>query len=117
MSRRDARVAEALAWLERRGTKRNREGMARYGIVAPRVFGVSMATMKSLAKKLGKDHDLALALWDTGWYEARILAALVDEPERVTSAQMDRWARDFDNWAVCDTVCMHLFDRTRHAPR
>jgi len=110
-------VAEVLRWLERRGTKKNRDGMARYAIVAPKVFGVSMATMKTLAKRLGRDHALALALWKTGWYEARILTSFVDEPQRVTPAQMDRWARDFDNWAVCDSLCFHLFDRTPHAWR
>jgi len=89
--------------------------MARYGIVAPKVYGVSMATMKSLAKKLGKNHALALALWDTGWYEARILTSFVDEPAKVTPAQMDEWASDFDNWAICDTICFHLFDKSPHA--
>jgi 3-methyladenine DNA glycosylase AlkD len=88
--------------------------MARYGIVAPKVYGVSMATMKSLAKRLGKDHELALALWDSGWYEARILTSFVDEPLKVTPVQMDQWARDFDNWAICDTVCFHLFDKSPH---
>ena len=111
------RVPDILAWLERRGTRRNREGMARYGIVAPKVFGVSVATIRQLAKGLGRDHQLALELWKTGWYEARMLTAFVDEPERVTAAQMDRWARDFDNWAICDTLCFHLFDRTPHAWR
>jgi 3-methyladenine DNA glycosylase AlkD len=66
--------------------------MARYAIRAPKVFGVSMATMQALAKRLGHDHDLAEALWDTGWYEARILASFVDEPARVTAARMDRSA-------------------------
>ncbi len=110
-------VAEALKWLEAKGTRKNREGMARYGIIAPKVFGVSMATMQALAKKLGRNHELANALWDTGWYEARILTAFVAEPERLTSAQMDRWAKDFDNWAVCDTLCFKLFDRSPHAWR
>jgi 3-methyladenine DNA glycosylase AlkD len=64
--------------------------------------GVSVADIKQLSKRLGTDHELALALWDTGWYEARMLAPFVDEPEKVTAAQMNRWARDFDNWAVCD---------------
>jgi DNA alkylation repair enzyme len=88
------RVRETLAWLKRRGTRRNREGMARYGIVVDnhRVFGVSMARMRPLVRRLGRSHDLALALWDTGWHEARVLAALVDEPSRVTRSQMDRWA-------------------------
>ena len=110
-------VSEILAWLEKKGTKKNRDGMARYAIVAPKAFGVSMATMQQLAKRIGPDHDLAAALWATGWYEARMLTAFVDEPERVTAAQMDRWAKDFDNWAVCDTLCFKLFDRTPHAWR
>jgi len=108
-------VREILAWLERRGSGRNREGMARYGITSPKAFGVSMATMRGLVKRLGHDHALAAALWRTGWFEARMLASLMDEPTRVTAAQMDRWAADFDNWAICDTTCFHLFDKTPFA--
>jgi 3-methyladenine DNA glycosylase AlkD len=108
-------VDAALASLKRLGTKRNREGMARYAIYSEKIFGVSVANIRNLARQFGRNHELALALWETGWYEARMLAAFVDEPARVTSAQMDRWARDFDNWAICDTVCFHLFDRTAHA--
>jgi len=108
-------VAYTLEWLERRGTKKNRDGMARYGIVADKVFGVSMSTMQSLARELGRDHKLSEALWKTGWYEARMLASLVGEPDRVTPAQMERWARSFDNWAVCDTATFVLWDRTPHA--
>jgi 3-methyladenine DNA glycosylase AlkD len=111
-----AQVREALEWLERRGSARVREEMlTRYGITAPKSFGVPMGTIQQLAKRLGRDHDLAAALWATGWYEARMLASLVDEPEKVTAAQMDRWARDFDNWGICDTVCFKLFDRAPHA--
>ena len=110
-------VEAILAWLKRQGSKRNREGMARYAIRSPKIFGVSVATLRQKAKLLGRDHELAGALWSTGWYEARMLASLVDEPARVTPAQMDRWSRDFDNWAICDTVCFHLFDRTPHAWR
>ena len=91
--------------------------MARYAIVAPKAYGVSVAMIKQLGKQLGRDHELALALWDTGWYEARMLTPFVDEPARVTAAQMDRWAKDFDNWAICDALCFHLFDRTPHAWR
>ena len=111
------RVREVLRWLERRGTRRYREGLARYGIVAPKSFGVSVGAIRQLGKRLGRDHDLAAALWETGWYEARMLTAFVDDPARVTPAQMDRWAADFDNWAICDTLCFHLFDRTPHAWR
>jgi 3-methyladenine DNA glycosylase AlkD len=114
----DDDVAEVLAWLEQRGSKRARDEMlSRYGITAAKAFGVSMSMMQQLAKRLGRDHELADALWATGWYEARILTSFVDDPARVTAAQMDRWARDFDNWAICDTLCFHLFDRTPHAWR
>lgn len=108
-------VPAILASLRRRGSKKNRDGMARYAIVAPRVFGVSVGTLRLMAKRIGRHHDLALALWKSGWYEARMLATLVDDPARVTPAQMDRWIKDFDNWAICDTACFHLFDKTPHA--
>lgn len=108
-------TAQVLAWLRRRGTQRNVRGMARYGIVARRAFGVSMGTMLTLKKRIGTDQALSLALWKCGWYEARILAALVGDPRRVTRVQMDAWTRGFENWADCDTVCFHLFDRTPHA--
>jgi 3-methyladenine DNA glycosylase AlkD len=112
---RNPSVNAILTWLERRGLKRNREGMARYGIVAPKVFGVSVGDLRNHAKKLGHSHELAVALWKTGWYEARMLVPFVGEPDRLTSMQMDRWCRDFDNWAICDALCFHLFDRTPHA--
>ena len=115
MSRTPKQVRDILAWLERRGSKRNIAGMARYGIVAQHVLGVSMTAIKQLAKRLGRDHELALALWDTGVHEARMLTAFVDEPRQVTPAQMDRWVQDFDNWAICDGLCFHLFDKTVHA--
>ena len=103
---------EVLRWLERQGTRRTIDEMARYGIEAERAFGVPMGTLLSLRKRLGQDHALSLALWDTGWYEARLLAALVGDPQRVTRRQMNAWAAGFENWADCDTVCFKLFDRT-----
>ena len=104
-----------LVELERRGSKAGREGLKRYAIEAPKAYGVPMGAIQALAKKLGRNHALAAGLWKSGWYDARLLAAFVAEPERVTPAEMDRWAKDFDSWAVCDTACMHLFDRTPHA--
>lgn len=109
------RVAEALAALQALGTEEGRLGMARYGIVAAKVYGVSVANIRALAKQMGRDHALADELWRTGWYEARLLAAFVDDPKLVTPAQMDRWAAEFENWADCDTLCFHLFDKTPHA--
>jgi 3-methyladenine DNA glycosylase AlkD len=110
-----AQVRDILAQLERRGTRKNVDGMARYAITAPKVFGVSVGDLRDIAKKTGRDHDLAMELWDSGWYEARMLAAFVDDPKLVTPAQMDRQAKQFDNWAICDTLCFHLYDKTPHA--
>jgi 3-methyladenine DNA glycosylase AlkD len=106
-----------LTWLERRGKKSVRDGLARYGIPADAAFGVTVAALRVLARKLGRNHELAVALWDTGRLEARLLAPFLGDPDRVTPALMDRWCRTFDNWAVCDAACFHLFDRTPHAFR
>jgi 3-methyladenine DNA glycosylase AlkD len=105
----------ALRRLEREATKHDLDNLPRFGIVAPTALGVSVANIRKIAKELGRDHDLAEALWQTGVYEARMLATFVDDPALVTPAQMDRWCKDFDNWAVCDTACFHLFDKTPHA--
>ena len=111
----EVRTREALQWLRENASETAREGMARFAIPSDHALGVSMKDIQALARQFGRDHALAAALWDTGVYEARMLAAYVDEPAQVTPAQMDRWCRDFDNWAVCDTLCFTLFDRTPHA--
>jgi 3-methyladenine DNA glycosylase AlkD len=89
--------------------------MARYGIVAKKAFGVPMGTLITLRKQLGIDQSLSVALWKSGWYEARLLATMVGDPARVTRRQMDGWARSFENWADCDTACFKLFDRVPFA--
>jgi 3-methyladenine DNA glycosylase AlkD len=111
----EAQVRAALDWLKAHATRSTLEGMARYAIPSDRAFGVAMKDMKALGKQLGRNHPLALALWKTGWYEARMLTAFVADPAQLTAAQMDRWCQDFDNWAYCDTLCFNLFDRTPHA--
>jgi len=104
-----------LDWLERNGTRKTLDGMARYGIPSKNAFGVTVGALKAYAKPIGKDQALALALWNSGHYEARLLAGFIAEPAELTAKQMDAWASEFDNWAVCDTVCFHLFDRTQLA--
>jgi 3-methyladenine DNA glycosylase AlkD len=101
-----------VAWLRARGNAKFRDGLARYGLPTEKAFGVSVATIKQYAKTIGRDHDLAIALWKTGWTDARMLAALVGEPHRVTAAEMDAWCRDFDSWGIVDTVCFTLWDRS-----
>jgi 3-methyladenine DNA glycosylase AlkD len=91
------------------------EGMARFGIHVSNILGVSAPNLRKLAKEIGRDHGLASQLWRTGVHDARILAALVDDPAQVTVDQMEQWAADFDSWAVCDAACSCLFDKTPHA--
>ncbi|HCV43431.1 MAG TPA: DNA alkylation repair protein [Bacteroidetes bacterium] len=108
-------VNKILTELKAHANPKNVEGMARYGITAKKAFGVSAPVLYNLAKKIGKDHKLAGGLWKKEILETRVLAAFIEEPERVTPAQMDMWVKDFDSWAVCDGVCLHLFVKTPHA--
>jgi 3-methyladenine DNA glycosylase AlkD len=102
-------VKRAVGELRRFGEKRNIEGMARFGIRAKKVLGVSKPRMDELARQIRRNHRLALQLWETGIHDARILAGMVAEKERVTAALMDRWVKHFDNWDICDGTCCHLF--------
>ena len=91
------------------------EGMARFGINPRNTFGVSIPNLRKIAKATGKDHELALQLWDSGIHEARILSGFIDDPALVTLEQMEEWVSDFDSWDVCDQVCSNLFDKTSSA--
>ena len=91
------------------------EGMARYGMQSEGRLGVAIPELRSMAKNLGKNHDLAISLWREGLAESRILAAMVDEPEKLTERQMDDWVNDLNSWDVCDQVCMNLFEKTPFA--
>jgi 3-methyladenine DNA glycosylase AlkD len=104
-----------MAHLKAAGSPRNVEGMARYGIVARSAFGVPTPEVERLAREIGRNHALAADLWRTGNHDARALAVLIEDPQLVTEEQMEAWALDFDNWAVCDGCCMHLFDQTPFA--
>jgi 3-methyladenine DNA glycosylase AlkD len=106
-----------LAELKSLGSEKNRAGQARFGINTKRAYGVSITNLRPMARRLKRDHDLAAALWATAVHEARILAAYVDEPKLVTSAQMDAWVADFDSWDLCDQVTNNLFARTPHVEK
>jgi len=110
----DDQVESALVWLKKHSTRATRDGMARYAIPSDNAYGVAMKDIKALGKQLGQRNDLAIALWNTGVYEARMLTSFVADPALLTSTQMDRWCKDFDNWAICDAMCFNLFDRSPH---
>lgn len=94
---------------------RHADGMVRAGISREGTLGIPMPPLRAIARRAGRDHRLAQRLWASGIHEARLLAAFVDDPAKVTEAQMERWARDFDSWDTCDVVCGHLFDKTPFA--
>lgn len=102
-------VDEVLSELRKHADPRNVESMAQYGIKTTNAIGVPVPQLKAIAKKIGYDRELAQKLWSTGLREARYVAAFIDDPKLVTPGQMDRWARDFDSWDICDGVCTHLF--------
>lgn len=87
-------------------------GMMRFGINPTNTYGISIPTLRRIAKELGRDHALAEKLWESGVHEARILASFIDDPKQVSEAQMEKWARGFDSWDVCDQCCSNLFDKT-----
>jgi len=103
-----------IAELKKNANPKNVAGMARYGINSKNTLGISIYTLRLMAKKIGPDHKLALRLWKTGIHEARILASYIDEPDKLTEAQMEDWVADFDSWDTCDQVC-ELFGKTPFA--
>ena len=109
------RLTAVMDELAAKASEESRAGMARYGINVTDAFGVSVYELRRMAKGLGTDHELALALWDTGNHEARTLASMVDDPAAVTAEQMEHWAAGFDSWDVCDQVTSNLFDKTPFA--
>ncbi len=94
---------------------KNIQGMARFGIQVSNAYGVPMPFIRRLGKSIGTDHSLALKLWDSGIHEARIIASIIDDPMLVSEPQMDRWAKDFNSWDICDQTCMNLFRHTKFA--
>ncbi len=109
------KTLELLQKLESLGSEEVRAGMQRFGIDATNAKGISTPMLKRLAREIGRDHELASELWASGVFEARALAALIEEPAKVTPAQMERWTRAFDSWAICDACCCYSYRLTPHA--
>jgi len=110
-----ASVKEVMAKLQSKARPDQLAGMAKFGMAIERRLGVSVPDMRKLAKETGKDHQLALELWKTGIAEARMVAAMVDDPDKLTEEQMEDWVKDFNSWDVCDQVCMNLFEKNQLA--
>jgi len=109
------KVVDLIKKLKSQANPKNVAGMARFGISSKNTLGISIPFLRKMAKEIGKNHKLALELWNSGIHEAKILAGLIDESEKVTERQIEQWAKDFDSWDVCDLVCSNLFDKTSFA--
>jgi len=107
-----ASVEDVLERLKGKARPDQLEGMARYGMAVEQRLGVSVPDLRKLSKELGKDHELALSLWKTGIAEARIVAAMIGDPQGLTEEQMEDWVKDINSWDVCDQVCMNLFEKS-----
>ncbi len=110
-------LPEVIKRLESMGDAKAVEGMARYGITAESVYGVSIPRLRAVANEIGQDHALARKLWSISNRETRILAGLTGDLAQVDEALMDAWVLDFDSWEVCDQTLLNLFDRTPFAFR
>jgi len=88
------------------------KSMERYGINTKNLYGVPIPELRRIAKEVGKDHELALRLWESNIHEARILATMLDDPKMVSEEQMEAWVKDVDSWDICDACCGNLFDKT-----
>ena len=115
MDKKSVRVEEIVDKLKSLSDPKAVEGMAKFGITPKNAYGVSIPDLRKLAKKIGKNHDLALQLWEIDTRETRILASMIDEPDLVTEKQMESWVKKFDYWEICDQVCMNLFAYTKFA--
>lgn len=108
-------VAKIINNLKKYSVPEAKVGMAKYGIKTEYALGVSIPNLRKIAKQTGKNHKLALQLWNTKIHEARILASMIDEPKLVTEKQMEKWAKDFNSWDLCDQCCNNLFRKTKFA--
>ncbi len=108
---------EALNRLRSRSNPKNLKGMGRYGINTARALGVNIPYIRDLGKEIGTDHQMAKRLWGSGVHEARILATIIDDIDKVSEKQMDKWMADFNSWDICDQTVFNLFWRVPNAQK
>lgn len=108
-------LSEVLNDLKSRENSKSRDGMSRFGINPEKAFGISVKYLRELGKKIGKNHKLALELWETGFHEARILATIIDEPNKASKSQFNKWINDVNSWDLCDQLCNNLLVKTVYA--
>ena len=107
--------AAALRELRELADPKVRRKLAYFGVNVPKAYGISAPVLNALARLIGRDQELAERLWSSGIHEAKVLAALIGEAEKVTATQMERWVRDFDSWDVVDAACCYLYAAAKPA--
>ena len=110
-------VDKILSRLRGAGSQINVAGMARFGIRPAKAYGVPAPAIRSIAREFHRRPELAPALWSTGVLEARVLATMIADPLAIGEAEIERWVRDFDCWAICDSACIGLLWKTPFAWR
>jgi 3-methyladenine DNA glycosylase AlkD len=105
-------VDQIVARLEALQDERAVEGMARYGITASSIYGVSLPNLRAIAKECGRDHGMALELWRIPNRETRILAGMLADPGKMSSSLMEEWVLGLECWDICDQTCMNCFEKT-----
>ena len=108
-------VKEIIAELKKHGSEYNRQGMKRFGINVDKAFGVNVPVMRKLAKRIGRNHVLALKLWESGYHEARHVATMIADPKLTTKTLLNRWVKDFNSWDIVDGSCSNLIRKTEYA--
>jgi 3-methyladenine DNA glycosylase AlkD len=101
-------VEEVLDEIKKLSTDKGKASQAYFGIKDINNYGLTTPQMRAIAKKAGRNHDLALQLWQTGVHEARHIAASVADPNQVTEKLMEQWLKDFNSWDIVDDCCPHL---------
>ncbi len=105
-------LQDILQYLQQQSNPVNKQGMGRFGINTEKAFGIKIPILRQLAKEIGKNHLLALELWQSGYHEARLLATFIADPKQVDEILMEQWALDFNSWDICDQCCSNVFVRT-----
>lgn len=105
-------IEEVIKALQELGTEHHRNLFKHFGIDAPDAFGVKSPDIQKLAKQIGKNHELAIQLFEEPYHEAKLITAFLAEPKQLTLEQMDHWVNQVYSWDLCDTLCMHLFRKS-----
>ena len=98
---------ETLKQLKALGSEKMRAQNAKSG-AGENQFGVKLGDIRKLADKIRSDHELALALWKTGNIDAQFLSALLMQPKKLSTKEVDQMVRSLDFVRVADWVISYV---------